>query len=338
MSFQISKNKMSFVADNKQVSKKLTTTTEKVVEKGTTFLLDTINYVASDEIYHATFQFRAHLPNLPMDNFPDGLTVTVNDVLTESCKITTNGDYILGSSAISNTTPITSIKFNVTANPTHHFVFPVDSVLHYGVLPNESQATVANIPTPPPIPVTQYFFMGFGSHWSMGHDTTAGHVTKFTERIALINATLPANEHWALASPSTTEKTNDVLNFFDNSITTLQNHPNANSNGLFTSELLTTYSWTGYNFSAGVSPPIYQGHPVLINLTRDGNGDWSFGDGVSLALSSDRWENTSQSSDNAVMWGNGGSWGGNTKSSNAGKFKIEPATALRLYAIFERTI
>ena len=32
MSFQISKNKMSFVADNKQVSKKLTTTTEKVVE------------------------------------------------------------------------------------------------------------------------------------------------------------------------------------------------------------------------------------------------------------------------------------------------------------------
>ena len=151
MSFQISKNKMSFVADNKQVSKKLTTTTEKVVEKGTTFLLDTINYLASDEIFHATFQFRAHLPNLPMDNFPDGLTVTVNDVLTESCKITTNGDYILGSSAISNTTPITSIKFNVTANPTHHFVFPVGSVLHYGVLPNESQETVANIPTPPAI-------------------------------------------------------------------------------------------------------------------------------------------------------------------------------------------
>ena len=62
MSFQISKNKMSFVADNKQVSKKLTTTTDKVIEKGTTLLLDTITYLASDDIFHATFQFRAYYP------------------------------------------------------------------------------------------------------------------------------------------------------------------------------------------------------------------------------------------------------------------------------------
>ena len=152
MSFQISKNKMSFVADNKQVSKKLTTTTEKVVEKGTTFLIDTVSYLVADEIYHATFQFRAHLPNLPIDNLPEGLTVTVNDSLTEECKITISGDYILGASVVSNTTPITSIKFNVTANPTNHFIFPVGSVLHYGVSPNESQETVANIPTPPALP------------------------------------------------------------------------------------------------------------------------------------------------------------------------------------------
>ena len=88
MSFQISKNKMSFVADNKQVSKKLTTTSEKVVEKGTTFLLDTINYLASDEIFHATFQFRAYLPSIQIANFPQNFNVIINDLLTETVSIT----------------------------------------------------------------------------------------------------------------------------------------------------------------------------------------------------------------------------------------------------------
>jgi len=151
MSFQISKNKMSFVADNNQISKKLTTTTEKIVEKGTTFLIDTINYLESDKIYHTAFQFRIYLPNLILVNLPTSLTITINDVLTEVCFVTINGDYILGVSTISNTTPITSIKFNVNANPDNHFTFPVNSIIHYGVIPNEALETVANIPAPPPI-------------------------------------------------------------------------------------------------------------------------------------------------------------------------------------------
>ena len=59
MSFSISKNKMSFTADNKSVCRELTTTTDKVVAKSSTFLLDTVNYLAEDAIYHCTFQFRA---------------------------------------------------------------------------------------------------------------------------------------------------------------------------------------------------------------------------------------------------------------------------------------
>ena len=45
MSFSISKNKMSFTADNKSVSKELTTTTDKIVAKSTTHLLDTVLYI-----------------------------------------------------------------------------------------------------------------------------------------------------------------------------------------------------------------------------------------------------------------------------------------------------
>jgi hypothetical protein len=72
MSFSISKNKMSFTADNKSVSKELTTTTDKIVAKSSTFLLDTVNYSAEDSIYHATFQFRAFLPNLQIANTKGG--------------------------------------------------------------------------------------------------------------------------------------------------------------------------------------------------------------------------------------------------------------------------
>lgn len=536
---------MSFQADDKARSRKLSNAAEQVVGRGTSHLLDTVTYDAADKIHHVTFQFRAYFPAISADDLPAHFTVRVNDGFAEPCVHTLRDYYVLGSAHVSCTEPITKLEFSVSAKADKHFTLPASSCIHYGAQPNESTPSAAAIPAPPAIavssrfsgmaaspdcaaihpdlpdemwvykagniqyysiateseirpattiasvfpevtgtvqfayrgglkgqnsqgqdvywqywiynsnmdyyryefvngafsylgtgnhswlqytasgydwqlnfktdgggnkvdalgntgnwqpygagealyptlpntapvtavvndkvnnrvlafigdsmyslsgspsntvldswtydaavvqPVTQYFFMGFGSHWSMGHDTSAGHVTKFTERIALINATLPANEHWALASPSTVDKTNDILNFFDNQITALQNHANADSNGQFSSELLTSSSWTGGNFSAGVSPPIYQGHPILVNLTRDGSGDWSFGDGVSLALSSDRWENTTQASDNAVMWGNGGSWGGDTKSTKAGKFKIEPATQLRLYAIFERTI
>ena len=329
---------MSFAADDLCTSRKLSNTAEQVVGKGTTHVLDTITYDATDKVHHVQFQFRAYFPSTTSAQLPEKFSVRINDSLTEQCVTTLRDYYALGSLHASCTDPIVKLEFSVTASAASNFTMPAGSCIHYGAQPNEAVPTAASIPAPPAIPVTQYFFMGFGSHWSMGHDVSAGHVTKFTERIALINATLPANEHWTLASPSTVDKTNDILNFFDNQITALQNHANADSNGQFSSELLTSSSWTGDNFSAGVSPPIYQGHPVLVNLTRDGSGDWSFGDGVPLALSSDRWENTTQASDNAVMWGNGGSWGGNTKSTKAGKFKIEPATQLRLYAIFERTV
>ena len=47
MSFSISKNKMSFAADDLCTSRKLTNTAEQVVGKGTSHVLDTITYAAS---------------------------------------------------------------------------------------------------------------------------------------------------------------------------------------------------------------------------------------------------------------------------------------------------
>jgi hypothetical protein len=204
MSFQISKNKMSFVADNKQVSKKLTTTTEKVVEKGTTFLIDTVSYLVADEIFHATFQFRAYLPNLPIDNLPEGLTVTVNDSLTEECKITINGDYILGASVVSNTTPITSIKFNVTANPYNHFIFPVGSVLHYGVSPNESQEIVANIPTPPAIIATRFAGLPANLDCAMIHPNQPDVFMGFKGDVIYYQSIASESEHSSIGSVAAT--------------------------------------------------------------------------------------------------------------------------------------
>ena len=84
MSFSISKNKMSFIADNKSVCRELTTTTDKIVGKSTTHLLDTVLYTAEGAIHHCTFQFRAFLPNVQISNFPESFNVVINDLLTEN--------------------------------------------------------------------------------------------------------------------------------------------------------------------------------------------------------------------------------------------------------------
>lgn len=144
---------MSFTADNKSVSKELTTTTDKVVAKSSTFLLDTVNYLAEDAIYHATFQFRAYLPNLQIANFPDSFNVVINDLLTENVTITLKDYYILGFLNISCTTPILSIKFNLKAKTDAHFTIPANSVINYGILPNESIVKSSEIPQPPALPI-----------------------------------------------------------------------------------------------------------------------------------------------------------------------------------------
>ena len=150
--FQISKNKMSFVTDNKAISKELTTTTDKIVAKSSTHLLDTVNYSAEDAIYHATFQFRAYLPNLQIANFPNNFNVVTNDTFEDICVISLQDYYVLGFVAISSTTPITSIKLNVTSQPNADFIIPANSVINYGILPNESIVSTSNIPTPPSLP------------------------------------------------------------------------------------------------------------------------------------------------------------------------------------------
>jgi len=151
MSFSISKNKMSFTADNKSVSKELTTTTDKVVGKSTTHLLDTVLYTAEDAIHHCTFQFRAFLPNLQIANFPDSFNVVINDLLTENVTITLKDYYILGFLNMSCTTPILSIKFNLKAKTDANFTIPANTVIHYGILPNESIVSTSNIPTTPKV-------------------------------------------------------------------------------------------------------------------------------------------------------------------------------------------
>ena len=151
MSFSISKNKMSFTADNKSVCKELTTTTDKVVAKSSTFLLDTVNYSAEDAIYHATFQFRAFLPNYA--DFPNNFNVVTNDTFEDICVISLQGNYVLGFVAISSTTPITSIKLNVTSQPNANFTIPANSVINYGILPNESIVKSSEIPQPPALPI-----------------------------------------------------------------------------------------------------------------------------------------------------------------------------------------
>jgi hypothetical protein len=135
MSFSISKNKILFTADNKSVSKELTTTTDKIVAKSTTHLLDTVLYSVEDAIYHCTFQFRAFLPNLQIADFPNNFNAATNDTFEDICVISLQGNYVLGFAAISSTTPITSIKFNVTSQPNSNFTIPASSVINYGILP-----------------------------------------------------------------------------------------------------------------------------------------------------------------------------------------------------------
>jgi hypothetical protein len=57
---------------------------------------------------------------------------------TYVCVISLQGNYVLGSVAISSTTPIISIKLNVTSQPNANFTIPANSVINYGILPNES--------------------------------------------------------------------------------------------------------------------------------------------------------------------------------------------------------
>ena len=153
MSFSISKNKMSFTADNKSICRELTSTTDKIVAKSSTFLLDTVNYLAEDAIYHCTFQFRAFLPNLQFVNFPDSFNVVINDLLTENVTITLKDYEILGFLNISCTTPILSIKLNLKAKTDAHFTIPANSVINYGILPNESIVKSSEVPQPPPLPI-----------------------------------------------------------------------------------------------------------------------------------------------------------------------------------------
>ena len=152
MSFNISKNKMTFVTNEKAISKELTTKTDKIVAKSTTHLLDTVLYLPTDGIFHASFQFRAYLPNLQIANFPECFNVVINNELTEQCVINLKDYFIVGYVFISNTTPIHSIQFNVTSKPNAHFVIPANSVIHYGILPNEGLLASTIIPQPPTIP------------------------------------------------------------------------------------------------------------------------------------------------------------------------------------------
>ena len=95
---------MTFVTNEKAISKELTTKTDKVVAKSTTHLLDTVVYLPTDGIYHASFQFRACLPNLQIANFPKCFNVVINNELTEECVINSKDYFILGYVFISNTT------------------------------------------------------------------------------------------------------------------------------------------------------------------------------------------------------------------------------------------
>ena len=179
----------------------------------------------------------------------------------------------------------------------------------------------------------------------MGHDTDPVQVTKFEERIAVINGSLPSGEPpWMLASPSTPAKTTAMLAFFDSTLIELRAHPDvASSEFPFVTDDHPGFSsdnaWVGGKFYVGDGSTVYTGRPLHIDLQRVA-GVWTFGDGTVLPDGSDRWENQSNTTAiNAVMWPNGGPWGSNTIQTNhAGRFKTEPATALRLYATFERTI
>ena len=79
MSFLISKNRMSFQADDKAKSRKLTSSTQEVIGRGTSHVLDEVTYDAADKIHHVIFQFRAYFPALTSNDLPSHFSVRIND-------------------------------------------------------------------------------------------------------------------------------------------------------------------------------------------------------------------------------------------------------------------
>ena len=151
MSFLISKNRMSFQADDKAKSRKLTSSTQEVIGRGTSHVLDEVTYDAADKIHHVTFQFRAYFPALTSNDLPSHFTVRVNDGFAEPCTHTLRDYYVLGSAHASCTDPITKIEFAVAAKDDTHFIMPAGSVIHYGAQPNESTPTDGAIASPPAV-------------------------------------------------------------------------------------------------------------------------------------------------------------------------------------------
>jgi len=151
MSFSISKNKMSFAADDLCTSRKLSNTSEQVVGKGTTHVLDTLTYDATDKVHHVQFQFRAYFPSTTSAQLPEKFSVRINDSLTEQCVTTLRDYYVLGSLHASCTDPIVKLEFSVTASAASNFTMPAGSCIHYGASPNEPVPTAASIPAPPPV-------------------------------------------------------------------------------------------------------------------------------------------------------------------------------------------
>ena len=151
MSFQISKNRMSFQADDKARSRKLTNSTQQVIGRGTSHVLDEVTYDAADKIHHVIFQFRAYFPALTSNDLPSHFSVRINDGFAEPCTHTLRDYYVLGSAHVSCNEPITKIEFAVSAKPDKHFTIPAGSAIHYGAQPNESTPTDGAIASPPAV-------------------------------------------------------------------------------------------------------------------------------------------------------------------------------------------
>ena len=152
MSFLISKNRMSFQADDKAKSRKLTSSTQEVIGRGTSHVLDEVTYDAADKIHHVTFQFRAYFPALASSDLPSHFSVRINDgPFAEPCTHSLRDYYVLGSAHVSCNEPITKIEFAVSAKADKHFTLPAGSAIHYGAQANESTPTAAAIPAPAPV-------------------------------------------------------------------------------------------------------------------------------------------------------------------------------------------
>ena len=151
MSFQISKNRMSFQADDKARSRKLTNSTQQVIGRGTSHVLDEVTYDAADKIHHVTLQFRGYFPSLTSDDLPSHFSVRANDGFAEPFTHNLRDSYVLGFGVGSCTDPITKIEFSVSAKADKNFTMPAGSVIHYGATPNESTPTDAAISAPPAV-------------------------------------------------------------------------------------------------------------------------------------------------------------------------------------------